>query len=202
MPEGRQLIVGLGNPGEAYRLTRHNLGFMVVDRLARRHRIPLDKKRLESVFGLGQMGSEPVILAKPMTFMNLSGRAVREVAEFFGLGTDNLLVIHDDIDLDFGKIKIKQKGGDGGHNGVMSLIEAFSSGTFVRVRVGIGRPDTKNEVKGYVLDKFDARQQTLLEDVISNVQGAVETILIKGVPEAMNRFHDRTISESNVGRNK
>ena len=130
-----------------------------------------------------------------------SGRAVRDLADSFSLGAGNLLVIHDDIDLAFGRIKIKQKGGDGGHNGVMSLIEAFSSGTFVRVRVGIGRPDTNQEVKGYVLDNFDARQQTLLEDVVYSVQGAVETILIKGVPEAMNRFHGRTISESNVGRN-
>jgi PTH1 family peptidyl-tRNA hydrolase len=125
--------------------------------------------------------------------MNLSGRAVREVAEFFGLGTDNLLVIHDDIDLDFGKIKIKQKGGDAGHKGVMSLIEAFGSGTFARVRVGIGRPDIGQDVRAYVLDKFDTEQKASLDRVINMAQKAVETILLRGMKEGMNRFSRKTL---------
>jgi len=202
MPEGRfRLIVGLGNPGERYRFARHNIGFMVVDRLADVHRIPLDKRRFKVAFGLGKMGRLPVILAKPMTFMNLSGPAVKALAYFFRLDTKDLLVIHDDIDIVFGKIKIKQKGGDGGHNGVRSLIEACGSGGFARVRVGIGRPQPRQEVKAYVLGRFDAGQEGLLDDVITMAQDAVETILIEGLSEAMNRFHGKTIQQDDVGRN-
>jgi PTH1 family peptidyl-tRNA hydrolase len=194
MPKDRfRLIVGLGNPGEAYRLTRHNIGFMVVDRLAYRHRILVDKRRLKAVFGLGRVDGRSVILAKPMTFMNLSGAAVRNLAHFFHLDAKDLLVIHDDIDLVFGKIKIKQTGGDGGHNGLKSLIEAFGSGVFARVRIGIGRPDTKVEVKGYVLNRFDTQQEAVLDEVITMAQDAVETILLKGLTEGMNRFSRKKI---------
>jgi PTH1 family peptidyl-tRNA hydrolase len=139
------------------------------------------------------MHGRPVILAKPMTYMNLSGPAVRYLVNFFKLDTKHLLVIHDDIDLAFGRIKIKQKGGDGGHHGVMSLIDAFGSGTFVRVRVGIGRPDTRQEVKGYVLNRFDAQQEAALDKVINMAQEAVETILLKGLREGMNRFSRKTL---------
>jgi PTH1 family peptidyl-tRNA hydrolase len=116
------------------------------------------------------------------------------------LGTEDILVIHDDIDLVFGQIKIKEKGGNGGHNGVKSLMEALGSGDFTRLRVGIGRPENRQSARAYVLAAFDAQQETLLEDVVSTAQNAAETILFKGVPEAMNRFHGKTISESNVGR--
>jgi len=195
-----QLIVGMGNPGEEYRLTRHNVGFMVVDRLARRHGILLDKRHCESIFGLGMVKGRPVVLAKPMTFMNLSGTAVKDLASFLKLDTKEILVIHDDMDLIFGKIRIKQKGGDGGHNGVKSLIEAFGSGAFVRVRVGIGRPQTRQEAKAYVLGGFDTNQERLLDDVIDMAQDAVDTVLFKGLSEAMNRFHGKTIPERNIGR--
>ena len=194
MPEDRfQLIVGLGNPGAAYRLTRHNVGYMVVDRLALRHGISLDKQRFNNIFGSGKVDGRHVILAKPMTFMNLCGPSVRDLAHFFKLDTKALLVIHDDIDLVFGKIKIKEKGGDGGHKGVKSLIEAFGSGEFARVRIGIGRPDAKQEVKGYVLSRFDAPQEAVLDEVITMAQDAVETILLKGLTEGMNRFSRKEI---------
>jgi PTH1 family peptidyl-tRNA hydrolase len=194
MPKDRfRLIVGLGNPGEAYRLTRHNIGFMVVDRLAHSHRILLNKRRFGAVFGLGRVDGQCVIVAKPMTFMNMSGAAVQNLAHFFKLNTQDLLVVHDDIDLVFGKIKIKQKGGDGGHNGLKSLIEAFGSGVFARVRVGIGRPEAKQEVKTYVLSKFDSRQVTVLDEVISTAQDAVETIVVRGLTEGMNRFSRKEI---------
>ena len=201
MPEHRfQLIVGLGNPGAAYRLTRHNVGYMVVDRLALRHGISLDKQRFKSVFGSGKVDGRHVILAKPMTFMNLSGPSVRDLATFFDLDTENVLVIHDDIDVVFGKLKIKEKGGDGGHNGVRSLIVAWGSDEFVRIRIGIGRPQTDNDVSAYVLGRFDAEQEKQLSDVISTAEHAVKTVLFEGVSEAMNRFHGKTISERNVGR--
>ena len=195
-----RLIVGLGNPGEKYRLTRHNMGFMVVDRIAQTHRILLDRRRFKVIFGRGKVADRPVILAKPMTFMNLSGLAVKDLVSFFKLDTKEILVIHDDMDLVFGKIRIKQKGGDGGHNGVKSLIEACGSGAFVRLRVGIGRPQTRQEARAYVLGRFDTNQEKLLDDVITMAQDAVETLLLKGLPEAMNRFHGKTIPERNMGR--
>lgn len=201
MPEHRfQLIVGLGNPGAAYRLTRHNVGYMVVDRLALRHGISLDKQRFKSVFGSGKVDGRHVILAKPMTFMNLSGPSVRDLATSFDLDTENVLVIHDDIDVVFGKLKIKEKGGDGGHNGVRSLIVAWGSDEFVRIRIGIGRPQMDNDVSAYVLGRFDAEQEKQFSDVISTAEHAVKTVLFEGVSEAMNRFHGKTISERNVGR--
>ena len=194
MPKDRfRLIVGLGNPGEVYRLTRHNIGFMIVDGLARRHNILVNKRRFEAVFGLGLVDEQPVILAKPMTFMNLSGRAVRNLAHSFDLEAKDLLVIHDDIDLVFGKIKIKREGGDGGHKGLNSLIETFGSGAFARIRIGIGRPETKQEVKGYVLNRFDPQQEAVLDKVISMAQDAVETILLKGLTEGMNRFSGKEV---------
>ncbi len=125
---------------------------------------------------------------------------MRDLAGFFGFSTADILVIHDDVDIVFGKIKIKRKGGNGGHNGVKSLIEALGSGEFTRLRVGIGRPGTGQEVREYVLTRFDTQQETLLEDVIATARDAVETILFKGLAEAMNRFHGKTISECNVGR--
>ena len=192
--------MGLGNPGAAYRLTRHNVGYMVVDRLALRHGISLDKQRFKSVFGSGKVDGRHVILAKPMTFMNLSGPSVRDLATFFDLDTENVLVIHDDIDVVFGKLKIKEKGGDGGHNGVRSLIVAWGSDEFVRIRIGIGRPQMDNDVSAYVLGRFDAEQEKQLSGIISTAEHAVKTVLFEGVSEAMNRFHGKPISERNVGR--
>jgi len=194
MPKNRfRLIVGLGNPGEEYRLTRHNIGFMVVDRLAYKHSISVNKRKFGAVYGLGRVDGRSVILAKPLTFMNLSGPAVRNLAHFFKVDTKDLLVIHDDIDLVFGKIKIKRKGGDGGHNGLKSLIETIGNGSFARVRIGIGRPDNKQDVKGYVLNKFDAQQETALDEVITMAQSAVVTILLKGLTEGMNRFSRKEV---------
>ena len=193
MPERRQLIVGLGNPGRRYAGTRHNVGFMVIDRLAHTYRISLDSRKFGNIFGIGKVDGRSVILAKPMAYMNRSGPAVRNLANFFKLEKRDLLVIHDDIDIVFGRIKIKQKGGDAGHKGVMSLIEAFGSGTFARVRVGIGRPDTGQDVKAYVLDKFDTEQDASLDKVINIAQEAVETILLSGMREGMNRFSRKTV---------
>jgi PTH1 family peptidyl-tRNA hydrolase len=176
------------------------MGFFVVDRLAQAREIPLDRRKFNIVFGRGKMGNQPVILAKPMTYMNRSGPAALALATFFKVETQDILVVHDDMDIVFGQIKIKEKGGNGGHNGVKSLIEALGTGEFTRLRVGIGRPQERQEAKAYVLARFDAQEETLLEEVVATAQDAAETILFKGVPEAMNRFHGKTISERNVGR--
>jgi PTH1 family peptidyl-tRNA hydrolase len=198
--ERSRLIVGLGNPGDAYRLTRHNMGFMVVERLATVHGILMGESKFDVVFGPGKMGDRPIILAKPMTFMNRVGPAITDLTRAFSLDAPDILVIHDDVDIVFGKLKIKEKGGDGGHNGVKSLIEACGTDAFARVRVGIGRPQGQQEVSAYVLDAFNAHEAALLDHVVSAAGDAVETVLFKGVSEAMNQFHGRTISENDVGR--
>ena len=169
------------------------MGFMAVDRLAQAHQISLDKRKFDVVFGRGKVGPHPVILAKPMAYMNRSGPAVRDLAYYYRLDAQNIVVIHDDIDLVFGKIKIKQKGGDGGHNGVGSLIQALGGGEFVRLRLGIGRPQAQQQAKAYVLGRFNAEEEELLDEFVSNTKGVLETILAKGVAEAMNRFHGDTI---------
>jgi len=181
--------VGLGNPGEKYRCTRHNMGFMVVDRLCRDYEIRLKEARLNAMCGTGRIGGKPVVLVKPETFMNRVGPAVRDLADSYSLDTKDVLVVHDDIDLLFGRLKIKEKGGDGGHNGVKSLIGAFESEAFTRVRVGIGRPEHREDVSAYVLGRFDEKQEDILEEVLSAARDAVETVLLKGVSEAMNFFH-------------
>jgi len=186
--------VGLGNPGNAYRLTRHNMGFMVVDRLATVHGILMGENRFDTVFGHGKMGGLPVVLAKPMTFMNRVGPAVSNLGRLFALGLQDILVIHDDIDIPFGKLKIKRKGGDGGHNGVKSLIAALGSDVFMRIRVGIGRPETGQDMSAYVLADFDDQQKVLLGDIISTAQTAAETVLFNGPSEAMNQFHGEKFS--------
>ncbi|OEU44728.1 MAG: aminoacyl-tRNA hydrolase [Desulfobacterales bacterium S7086C20] len=195
-----RLIVGLGNPGEKYQFTRHNIGFMVVDHLAQDWRLALDKQKFDTAFGRGKVENLPVILAKPMTFMNRVGPAVRNLAHFFRLDTQDITVIHDDLDLVFGTLKIKEKGGDGGHNGVKSLIAAFGTDAFTRIRIGIGRPQDEQGITNYVLSKFDAKQEGLIQDIIMAGQDAVEIVLSKGVSEAMDRFHGKKIPESNVGR--
>ena len=185
--------MGLGNPGNAYRLTRHNMGFMVIDRLATAHGISLNENRFNVVFGRGHIGRLPVGLAKPMTFMNRVGPAVKDLTQALALDSQDILVIHDDIDIVFGKLKIKQKGGDGGHKGVKSLIGAWESDVFTRIRVGIGRPEAEQDVSAYVLGGFDVEQERFLDTVISTAQKATETLLFKGPSEAMNQFHGEMI---------
>jgi PTH1 family peptidyl-tRNA hydrolase len=162
---------------------------MVVERLAIAHGISINENRDNVVFGRGTLQGLPVVLAKPMTFMNRVGPAVKDLAHSLTLDTRDILVIHDDIDIVFGKLKIKRKGGDGGHNGVKSLIAAWESDLFTRIRVGIGRPETGQDVSAYVLGGFDREQEKLLDKVISTAQKATESVLLKGPSEAMNQFH-------------
>ncbi|MBW2266523.1 MAG: aminoacyl-tRNA hydrolase, partial [Deltaproteobacteria bacterium] len=135
MPQKRvRLVVGLGNPGNTYKRTRHNVGFMVLDQIAEAFSIALVKRKLDNIFGRGSIDGVSVVLAKPMAFMNRSGPQVQKIAGYYRILSEDMLVVHDDIDLAFGRIKIKEKGGDGGHKGVRSIIDAFGGGDFVRLR--------------------------------------------------------------------
>jgi PTH1 family peptidyl-tRNA hydrolase len=192
MPESSVwLIVGLGNPGDAYRDTRHNAGFKVVTELSRRFAIPLDKNKFQTRFGKGSIEGVEVVLVKPLAFMNNSGPPVRRLADFFKISNSGLLVIHDDVDLSFGRLKIKEKGGHGGHNGLKSLMSVFGGGDFARLRVGIGRPAEKAGVTGHVLGRYSMEESALLSRIVARAQEAVVTVLTKGVKDGMNRFNDK-----------
>jgi PTH1 family peptidyl-tRNA hydrolase len=172
------LIVGLGNPGRQYCFSRHNLGFRLIDRLSQVCGIPIDKKKFHAVYGKGHIHQVPVVLAKPMAYMNMSGPPIHQLARYFNIDVTDVLVIHDDIDFPFGTIKFKKKGGHAGHNGVRSLIESFGSGAFPRIRIGIGRPGSGGEVTDYVLGRFDPQQEAVLDEVVSKAQKAVEAIIL------------------------
>ena len=189
-----KIIVGLGNPGIPYRMTRHNIGFQVVDRLAKLNHIPIRTKRLKSLYGKGWIDSQQVVLAKPRTFMNRSGEAVKRAADFFHLRIEDLIVVHDDLDLPFGRLRFKHRGGDGGHQGVRSIIERMGGNNFLRLKVGIGRPPQGMDPAGYVLETFDKVIQSHLDQILSRAAESLNVMLLEGLEKAMNQFQkkDRT----------
>ena len=194
MPQKRlRLVVGLGNPGESYSETRHNAGFLTVDKVSEAFSIAFAKRKFDTRFGIGSMDGIKVILAKPMAFMNRSGPQIQKIAGYFRILCEDMLVVHDDIDLAFGKIKIKEKGGDGGHRGIRSLIDAFGGGDFVRLRIGVGRPEAGIGAADYVLGKFTVEERKNLDRIITTAKDAVVTTLCKGTKEGMNRFNDKRI---------
>ena len=200
MPHKRlRLVVGLGNPEDTYKKTRHNAGFMVVDKVADAFAIPLEKRKIVSdlIFGRGFINEVEAILAKPQAFMNLSGPPTLKLANYFRISCEDMLVVHDDIDLALGRLKIKEKGGHGGHKGLKSLVMAFGGGDFTRLRIGIGRgtahPGSKITVSDHVLGRFKADEKVILEQVIATAREAVVTILCKGTKEGMNFFNDKRI---------
>lgn len=184
-----RFIVGLGNPGLAYRVTRHNVGFMVVDRLARKHGISLSRRRFGARSGEGKIRGQEAVLVKPQTYMNRSGLPVRDLLGAYGSSLEDLIVIHDDLDVNFGWIRIRGKGGPGGHRGVQSIIQTMGGSDFVRLKVGIGRPRGALDVTDYVLHPFDKDERARLSGVLSRAVEGVEAILLEGVERAMSRFN-------------
>lgn len=171
------LILGLGNPGPRYELTRHNAGFLVLDSLADKHKIKPAQHKYRSLYGKGEIGGLPVILAKPMTYMNESGKAAKALLSAFDLPPEQILVVHDDIDLPLGKIKTRPKGGDGGQLGVRSTIETLRTQEFFRVRIGVGRPENREDIVDYVLSPFAEEESGLLNDVMIEAVRAIEAAL-------------------------
>ena len=186
-----RLIAGLGNPGNQYRETRHNAGFLVLDEIGREYSLATDKKKFSTLYGRGSVENNELVLVKPMAYMNNSGPPLRRLADYFRISGEEILVIHDDIDLAFGRLKIKEKGGHGGHNGVRSLMDAFGGGDFARLRVGVGRSESRADVTDHVLGKFNAEELKHLNRIVSRARDAVTTILTEGLTVAMNRFNDR-----------
>lgn len=192
------LIVGLGNPGQKYKNTRHNLGFLTLAALARRHQISTEKRKFESHYGLGEILQEKVVLLTPLTYMNLSGQAVGSFLRYFQISPTSLIVIHDDLDLPWSRMKITNKGGAAGHKGLQSIISHVQTSEFTRIRLGIGRPPEKIPAESYVLESFSAEERKDLPLLIDYACEAIEVILEQGITTAMNRFNVRPISNSSL----
>lgn len=190
-----KLIVGLGNPGTAYSHNRHNIGFMCLSYLAKEIGARFERKEGLSRTAHGQIDSTEVILARPQTYMNSSGKAVRKLVARYRLSLDDLIVIHDDLDLRLGQIRIRENGSSAGHKGIGSIISELGSADFIRVRIGVGRPEPdspgakQDAVVGYVLDDFTPEEGKVMAKVIPRVSQAVITIVNEGLDTAMNRFN-------------
>ena len=181
------IVVGLGNPGPKYADTRHNAGYLCVDVLAARHSVALSDKRKAALLGEGRVAGKRVALVKPRTFMNLSGEAVRYALDRYRVRADAVLVILDDLDLPLGKVRLRERGGSGGHNGLNSINAALGTTDYARLRIGIGRPD--GETVGYVLGAFAPEEQDAAQDSIARAANAAEAWLAHGIRHAMDNFN-------------
>ena len=187
-----KLIVGLGNPGPKYTWTRHNAGFMVLDRLAQLAGIPVTKKAFSGLYGEGSWQGGRLLLLKPQTFMNLSGRSAAAALRFHKLSLSDLIVIHDDLDIPFGQLRLKEGGGHGGHNGLRSLMQELGGGGFLRLRVGVGRP-VHGDAADYVLSPFAREEQLLLYRVEEGAMDALSLLIREGLPKAMSLCNNRNL---------
>ncbi|RIK18044.1 MAG: aminoacyl-tRNA hydrolase [Anaerolineae bacterium] len=186
--DDRFLIVGLGNPGRAHLYNRHNVGFMVADRLATRHGIELKRVQNKAIVGSGRIADRPVIVAKPQTFMNLSGEAIGPLVNYYKIPQRNILVVYDELDIPFAVIRLREKGGAGGHNGMRSLIQHLGN-DFARMRMGIGRPPGRMDPAAFVLQDFGREELPLLSEMLSTAVEAVESFVRHGIDLTMSRFN-------------
>ncbi|MBL7182972.1 MAG: aminoacyl-tRNA hydrolase [Anaerolineae bacterium] len=187
-PGIERIIIGLGNPGRKYAGNRHNVGFQCLDRLAEAWGLSFSRRKHKALLAQGQIAGLKVILAKPQTFMNLSGDAVERMARFYKLPPESILVIYDDLDLPVGRIRLRPEGGSGGHKGMKSIIEHLGTNGFPRLRVGIGRP-THGDPADYVLDDFTPDERITIDEVYERVASAVELWLTEGIAVAMNKYN-------------
>ncbi len=190
-----KLIIGLGNPGRGYADNRHNIGFMCLNHFAKTQGIGFDKKQGQARIGSGEAAGSQVVLVKPQTYMNLSGQSVSRLVKRFNINLSDLLVIHDDLDLPLGKIRIRQGGSSGGHKGIGSIITELGSQDFLRFRVGIGRPITsfaeinENDIITYVLSGFTPEEKQVITEVVSKLSEAVLCLLTEGLVATMNKYN-------------
>ncbi|MFY2557069.1 aminoacyl-tRNA hydrolase [Corallococcus terminator] len=187
-----KLICGLGNPGREYERHRHNIGFMVVEALLSRARAELNQEKFAAKVGQATLAGERILFVEPQTFMNLSGRSVAEAARFYKIAPEDVLVIHDELDLPLGRIQLKAGGGSGGHNGLKSIVSSLGSEAFVRLRFGIDKPEGPNareRVAGYVLSNFDDGERRQLDELMGRAMDMTECWVREGLSVAMNRFN-------------
>lgn len=186
-----KIIVGLGNPGKKYERTRHNAGFMVLDELAKNLRTDVAQEKHHALIGKARIDAEAVVLAKPQTYMNDSGRSVAAILRDTYSAVSELIVIHDELDLPLGTVRVKTGGGHGGHNGLRSLIDQLGSPDFIRVRIGVGRPEPGRETADYVLSPFLAEERQIAAEAVVKAAEAVRVIVGQGVAIAMNQFNQK-----------
>lgn len=184
-----KLIVGLGNPGREYELTRHNIGFMAIDELAKRWNIALNEQKFKGVFGAGFVNGEKVILLKPLTYMNLSGESIRPLMDYYKIDVEDFVVLYDDLDIPVGKLRLRMKGSAGGHNGVKSTISHLGTQEFQRIRMGIDRPKNGMKVVDYVLGRFTSEEIPDVNHSIEKAADACEEWLNKPFLQIMNTFN-------------
>lgn len=187
--------MGLGNPGARYRFTRHNFGFFVLDQLAEDQDIMMSQTGFDALWGKGVIAGQSVLLAKPQTFMNLSGKSVRKLADFFKIVVEDVLVVHDDLDLPFGVIRLKAGGGQGGHKGLISICDSLGGPEFQRVRLGIGKPAQRSAVERYVLEPFTESELRILPRIIVTARSAILEVISSGIKTAMNSYNGMVIND-------
>ena len=185
-----RLVVGLGNPGRRYVQTRHNIGFMVIENLSNRWTIPADGKQLGALVGGGRIGNTKAMLVRPQSFMNRSGQPVRSLVGYFKAEPTDVVVVHDDLDLPFGRVQLKRGGGHGGHNGLRDLNKHVGS-DYIRIRMGVGRPPEGWDTADYVLGKWNPKEKAEIESILDRGADAVEAVLRDGIDAAMNVFNTR-----------
>ena len=181
------LIAGLGNPGAEYDNTRHNVGFKVIDNISKEYNIEINRQKFKGVCGEGFIANQKVMLLKPSTYMNLSGESIREAMAFYKLTEEDIIVVYDDISLPVGRMRIRDKGSAGGHNGIKSIIQNIGTEVFPRVKIGVGQPE--HDLVSHVLGKFSKEDSEVLQKVMPAVEEAVETIIKVDSKEAMNRYN-------------
>lgn len=182
-------IVGLGNPGKQFEYTRHNIGFEVIDELARLFSIPLDQSKHKGLYGIGFYKGEKVLLLKPLTYMNLSGESIRAIMDYYQIDLEDLIVIYDDLDLPVGKVRLRQKGSAGGHNGIKSTIAHLGTQQFNRIRIGIDRPQNGMQITDYVLGRFSKEEQMAILESVKKSADACEAWLNIPFLQVMNEFN-------------
>ena len=183
------IIAGLGNPGKQYANTRHNIGFRVIDALAERFQISLNQKKHKAIYGSGYIEGQKVILAQPQTFMNLSGESVRELADFYKVDVEDIIIIYDDISLDVGQLRLRKKGSAGGHNGIKSIIQHLASQDFPRIKVGVGEKPAGWDLADHVLGAFPKDQEELVQTGIKRAADALVCLLTEDMDVAMNQYN-------------
>jgi PTH1 family peptidyl-tRNA hydrolase len=188
------LIIGLGNPGQRYKKTRHNIGFMVAEKMAAKMELDIKQKSFDALWGKGQIKNKKIIIAMPQTYMNLSGTAVRQLKTFFKTDISKLIVIHDDLDLPFGALRLKTGGGNAGHKGLISIEANLGSSAFTRVRLGIGKPVDKSRIDGYVLESFNNEEKDILPEIISRASDACMEIVLADIKTATSKYQTKNIN--------
>ncbi|AFS79379.1 peptidyl-tRNA hydrolase Pth [Gottschalkia acidurici 9a] len=183
------VVVGLGNPGSKYDGTRHNVGFDVIDILANRHNVKINKIKFKSVYGEVNLGNEKVMFVKPQTFMNRSGESVLEISNFFKVPVENIIVIVDDIDIGLGALRIRSKGSAGSHNGMKSIIYLLQKDNFPRVKIGVGKPEVGRDLADFVLGRFNKEEQIIMDEALNKAADSIECLIKEGIDSSMNKYN-------------